>query len=86
LALANNVAEFERQRADEQVKTLDTLKIQNRRLLELQARLADSERERFTISAQLREGLLDAPLGDTRDLGPAVLRYLDRVRSEQSVR
>ena len=35
------------------------------------------------MSALLKEGLVDAPLGEARDLGPAVLRYLDRVRSEQ---
>ena len=83
VTLANSIAELERKRADEQIKVLDAVKIQNRRLLELQAQLAESERERFMISAQLKEGLVDAPTGEARDLGPAVLRYLDRVRSEQ---
>jgi hypothetical protein len=85
LTLANSVAKFERQRADEQIKVLAAMRLQTRKLLELQTRLAESERERLTISSQLKEGLLDAPLGDARDLGPTVLRYLDRVRSEQSV-
>lgn len=84
LALANNISELERQRADDNVKALDAVKAQNRRLLELQTRLAESECERIKISEQLKEGLIHAPFGDARDLGPAVLRYLDRVRSEQS--
>jgi hypothetical protein len=85
-ALANNLADLERQRADEQLKALNAAKIQNRRLLDLQARLAESERARVKMSTQLEEELTHAPLGDARDLGPAALRYLERVRSEQSAR
>lgn len=85
-AIANSMADVERQRADEQIKALNVAKDQNRRLLELQARFAESERARVKISIQLEEGLSHAPLGDARDLGPAVLRYLDRLRSEQSAR
>jgi hypothetical protein len=84
--LANSIANLERQRADEQLEALNRAKAQNRRLLELQARLAESERERIKASIELEEGLSHAPSGDARDLGPAVLRYLDRVRSEQSAR
>ena len=83
---ANNMADLERQRADEQAKALNDAKAQNRRLIELQARLATSERERIKASIQLEQGLAHASSGDARDLGPAVLRYLDRLRSEQSAR
>jgi hypothetical protein len=85
-AFANSMADLERQRADEQIKALSVAKNQTRRLLELQARLAESEQARVKISTQLEEGLTHAPLGDARDLGPAVLHYLERVRSEQSKR
>jgi hypothetical protein len=83
LALANSIAELERRRADEQAKALDAVKTQTRRLLELQTRLAESERDRIKISEQLKEGLTHVPFGDARDLGPAVLRSIDRVRFEQ---
>ena len=82
--VANNLADVERVRADEQAKALGAAKAQNQRLLDLQARLAASERERVKESAKLREELSHAPTGDSRELGPAVLRYLDRVRDEQS--
>ena len=80
------MADLERRRAEEQITALNAAKNQNRRLLDLQARLAESERARVRISTQLEDGLNHAPLGDARDLGPAVLRYLERVRSEQSKR
>ena len=83
-AVANNVAEIERLRADEQTKALNATKAQTAKLLDLQARLAESERERVQMSAKLREELAHASAGDARDLGPAVLRYLERVRGEQS--
>ena len=83
-ALANKMADLERQRADEQGKALNAAKDQSRRLLELQARLAESERARVKISTQLEEELNHAPPSEAHDLGPAVLRYLERVRSEQS--
>jgi hypothetical protein len=85
-AVASNVAELERMRADEQAKALTAAKTTNRRLLELQARLAESERDRIEAAAKLKERLTDAPQDEARDLGPAVLRYLDRVRAEQSAR
>ncbi len=85
-AVANNIADLERQRADEQANALNAAKDQSRRLLEIQARLAESEQARVKISTQLEEELNHAPQGDARDLGPAVLRYLERVRSEQSKR
>ena len=85
-AVADNMADLERQRADENVRALNAAKVQHRRLLDLQASLAESERARVKISTQLEEGLNHAPLGDARDLGPAVLGYLERVRSEQSKR
>jgi hypothetical protein len=84
--VANNVAELERLRADEQTKALNAAKAQSRTLLDLQARLAQSERERIKVSAQLNEELSHAPAGDARDLGPVVLRYLERVRAEQAAR
>jgi hypothetical protein len=80
------MADLERQRADEQVKALNAANAQHRKLLDLQASLTESERARVKVSTQLEEGLNHAPLGDARDLGPAVLRYLERVRSEQSKR
>lgn len=83
-AVASNVAELERLRADEQTKALNAAKAQNRTLLDLQARLAQSERERIQASAQLKEELSHASTSDARDLGPVVLRYLERVRAEQS--
>ena len=82
--VATNVAELERLRADEQTKALTLAKAQNRKLLDLQARLAASERERIEVATKLKEELIDAPEDDVRSLGPAVLRYLDRVRAEQS--
>jgi hypothetical protein len=82
-AIANNLAELERLRADEQMKTLNAAKEQTRRLIDLQTRLAESERNRLQMSAKLREELAHAT-GDARDLGPGVLRYLERVRAEQS--
>ena len=82
--VANNVAELERLRADEQAKALAASKAQARRLLDLQARLAESERERADVSSKLREELTHASTADAHDLGPVVLRYLERVRVEQS--
>ena len=84
--VANNVAELERLRADEQTKALNATKAQAARLLDLQTRLAESERERIQMSAKLSEELAHASASDTRDLGPIVLRYLGRVRTEQSKR
>lgn len=81
--VANNLADIERTRADEQAKALTAAKAQSQRLLDLQARLAASERERAVLSAKLREELIHAPTGDARELGPTALRYLDRVRDEQ---
>jgi hypothetical protein len=83
-AVANNLADVERVRADEQARALRIAKAQSRYILELQTRLAASERERIAESAKLQEELAHAPTDDTRELGPAALRYLDRVRAEQS--
>ena len=85
-AIANNIADLERLRADEQTKALSAAKAQTRQLLELQARLAESERSRAQVSAKLKEELAHASSSDARDLGPIVLRYLERVRAEQSGR
>ena len=84
--VANNMADLERLRADEQTKALNAAKAQTRRLLDLQARLAKSDRERVQISAKLKEELTHASSSDARDLSPIVLRYLERVRAGQSGR
>ena len=82
--IASNVAELERLRADEQMKALNATRVQTAKLLDLQARLAESERARVQVSAKLNEELAHASADDARDLGPVVLRYLERVRAEQS--
>jgi hypothetical protein len=82
--VTNNIAELERLRADEQTKALNAAKAQTRRLLDMQARLVESERERVRVSAKLKEELTHASSSDARDLGPVVLRYLERVRAEQA--
>ena len=84
--VASHRAELERARADEQTKALNSAKAQGQRILDLQAHLATSERERFVLSAKLKEELSDAPDGDARELGPAALSYLERVRTEQVAR
>ena len=82
--VANNIADLERLRADEQTKALNAAKAQTRQLFDLQARLVESERERVQVSVKLKEELTHASSSDARDLGPIVLRYIERVRSEQS--
>jgi hypothetical protein len=82
--VATNIADLERLRADDQMRALNVAKAQTAKLLDLQARLAESERERVRMSAKLREELAHATVSDARDLGPVVLRYLERVRAEQS--
>lgn len=84
--IASHRAELERARADEQTKALNSVKAQGQRILDLQARLGASERERLVLSTKLKEELSDAPDGDARELGPAALSYLERVRTEQATR
>lgn len=83
-AVANNLAIIERVRADEQTKALRTAKAQTQQLISLQSLLAASERKRTKRSLEAQKELIHAPTSDTRELGPAALRYLDRVRDEQS--
>ena len=85
-SVANNVADIERVRADEQTKALQAARAQTQQLVSLQALLATSERERAKLSTEIQKDLIHAPTSDTRELGPAALRYLDRVRDEQSAR
>ena len=84
IAVANNVADMERVRADEQTRATRAAKAERQTLITLQARLAASERERAKLSVETRKELIHAPAGDARELGPAALRYLNRVRDEQS--
>jgi hypothetical protein len=83
-AVASNLAEIERARADAEAKALSIAKAESVTILNLQARLAASERERLALSTRTRQELSPAPIADARELGPAALRYLDRVRAQQS--
>src|SRR5262245_24096214 len=82
-AVANNRAELERARAEQEAKTRRAVESQSQKIIEVQTRLTASERKRLALSTELRKELSHAPIGDVRDLGPAALRYLERVRAEQ---
>ena len=79
--VARNEADIERARATAEAEYAARVEDLARQLADTQSRLSLTERARETLSRQLTQELNHAQPSDARPLGPAVRRYLDRLRA-----